>query len=77
MRGYRFEGSIAEGDLLQVRGTMKRGTLQASEVANVTTGATISAKTTPRVLGAVIGVVFGILFVATVGFMIVMIVKFG
>ena len=77
MRGYRFEGSIAEGDWVRLRGRMKRGTLEASEVENVTTGATIRAKTTPRMVGIVFAVIFGVAFVAVVVTIIVTIVKVG
>lgn len=77
MRGYRFEGSIAEGDWVRLRGSERRGTLQVSELENVTTGATVRVKTTPRIVGIVAGVTFAALFVAVVVFMVVMVIRFG
>jgi hypothetical protein len=64
MRGLRFEGSLANGDTVRVRGRLRRGTFLASEVVNFTTGSEVRAKGVPKV-----ALVFvGIFFVAVVAF---------
>lgn len=77
MRGYRFEGSLAEGDWVRLRGSERRGTLQVSEFENVTTGATVRVDTTPRTVGIVAGVIFAVMFSAVVVFMVVMFIRHG
>lgn len=76
MRGYRFEGSIAEGDWVRLRGSARRGTIRVAELENVTTGATVTANTTPRTVGAIAGAIFAAVFVAVVVFMVVMFIRY-
>ena len=45
MRGFSFEGNLAEGDSVRVGGRWRRGALRAEEVQNLTTGALVRAKT--------------------------------
>lgn len=45
MRGFSFEGNLAEGDSVRVGGRWRRGALRAEEVENLTTGALVRAKT--------------------------------
>jgi hypothetical protein len=69
MRGLRFEGSIADGDWVRVRGRRRDGTLRASELENLTTGATVRAKGLPTAVKVIAGVVFlivAIIFVVVV-----------
>lgn len=47
MRGLSFEGSLSDGDLVRAHGRARGGTFHAREVENLTTGATIQAKTMP------------------------------
>jgi hypothetical protein len=75
MQGFTFEGSIAEGDWIRLRGTLKRGTLKASEVENLTTRATVSAKRPPRMAVIVIGALFLALFVGVVVLIVVMVTR--
>ncbi|MET9411547.1 hypothetical protein ABZX90_38245 [Streptomyces sp. NPDC002935] len=58
MRGYAFEGAISEGDWVRAHGKMKRGTLRASKVENLTSGAGVNAKTTPKGCSIAIAVFF-------------------
>ncbi|WP_159395713.1 hypothetical protein [Streptomyces sp. 3211] len=44
MRGLTYEGSIHEGDWVRVRGKAKSGTLRATRLENLTTGASVHAK---------------------------------
>jgi hypothetical protein len=44
MRGIAFEGSLSEGDEIKVVGVWKAGTLYTERVQNITTGATVKAK---------------------------------
>lgn len=44
MRGISFEGSLTNGDSVRVRGRWRRGTIRATEVENLTTGALVRAK---------------------------------
>ncbi|WP_406002383.1 hypothetical protein [Streptomyces sp. NBC_00829] len=66
MRGYAFEGAISEGDWVRAHGKMKRGTLRASKVENLTSGAGVNAKTTPK--GCLIA--FAVVFAAVLAFLI-------
>jgi hypothetical protein len=75
MQGYTFEGSLAEGDWVRLRGSLKRGTFRASEVENLTTGATVRAKRAPNAVAVVVGAVFLVLFVAVVVLIVVMVVR--
>ncbi len=50
MRGYSFEGAVNEGDRVRARGKVKRGTLRVKRLHNLTTGAQVSARTTPVAL---------------------------
>jgi hypothetical protein len=75
MQGYTFEGSLAEGDWVRLRGSLKRGTFRASEVENLTTGATVSAKRARRGGVVVVGALFLALFVAVVVVIVVMVVR--
>jgi hypothetical protein len=75
MQGYTFEGSLAEGDWIRLRGSLKRGTFRASKVENLTTGATVSAKRTPNAVVIVVGALFVILFVAVVTLIVVMVAR--
>ena len=75
MQGYTFEGSLAEGDWVRLRGSLKRGTFLASEVENLTTGATVSAKRAPNAVVVVVGGLFLVLFVAVVVLIVVMVAR--
>ncbi|MCP3770708.1 MULTISPECIES: hypothetical protein [unclassified Streptomyces] len=66
MRGYAFEGAISEGDWVRAHGKMKKGTLRASEVENLTSGAGVNAKTMPK--AAIIA--FSVFFAAVFAFVI-------
>lgn len=48
MRAIGFEGSIHDGDWASVSGRMRTGTLHADRVRNVTTGAEVRGKQTPK-----------------------------
>ncbi|MEU9852406.1 hypothetical protein [Streptomyces sp. NPDC047974] len=50
MRGYSFEGAVNEGDRIRAHGQVKRGTLRVKRLQNLTTGAEVSARTTPVVM---------------------------
>jgi hypothetical protein len=76
MRGYRFEGAIADGDWVRVRGPVKRGTLRASQVENLSTGALIRP-TTNRAFGVVVGVLFLALTIGVLAIIAFEVVKYG
>ncbi|MFC8392514.1 hypothetical protein [Streptomyces sp. NPDC057238] len=63
MRGLTFHGSIQEGDLVRVRGKVKNGTLRATKLDNLTTGAGVHAKGIPKAayIAAVVIFVLGVL----------------
>ncbi|MEV5484433.1 MULTISPECIES: hypothetical protein [Streptomyces] len=68
MRGYSFEGSVGDGDRVRATGRVKRGTLRVKELLNLTTGAEVSAKTTP----VAVVVIFVLIFIGFMIFVIVM-----
>jgi hypothetical protein len=70
MRGYAFEGAISEGDWVRAHGKMKNGTLRASKVENLTTGAVVKAKTIPKGCSIPIMIAFVVIFVAVFSFVI-------
>ncbi|WP_328512899.1 hypothetical protein OHB25_59145 [Streptomyces mirabilis] len=61
MRGLGFEGSIHDGDQVRTCGRMRGGTLRVKRLENVTTGAAVQAKRTPKIVW-----VFSILFLCFV-----------
>ncbi|MFB8240621.1 hypothetical protein ACFC58_29185 [Kitasatospora purpeofusca] len=44
MRGYRFDGAVAEGDRIRAHGRLRSGTLRVRKLRNLTTGADVSVK---------------------------------
>ncbi|MFJ5784463.1 hypothetical protein [Streptomyces hydrogenans] len=50
MRGHSFEGAVNEGDRVRAHGKVKRGTLRVKRLHNLTTGAEVSARSTPVAL---------------------------
>ncbi|MFD5424624.1 hypothetical protein [Streptomyces sp. NPDC127084] len=58
MRGISFEGGLNEGDWVRAHGRMKAGTFRATRLENLTTGAVVRAKGTPKVLLVLAGVFF-------------------
>lgn len=66
MRGVGFEGSLQDGDEARAHGKVRSGTFRADKVENLTTGAEVLAKKTPKILV----VVFFIFFFAVVAFII-------
>lgn len=48
MRGLTFEGSLDDGDWVRADGRMKSGTLRATRLENLTTGARVRARGTPK-----------------------------
>ncbi|MCF3174313.1 hypothetical protein IPZ61_13415 [Streptomyces sioyaensis] len=68
MRGRSFEGSVGDGDRVRATGQVKRGTLRAKELLNLTTGAEVSAKSTP----VAVVVIAVLIFIGFVIFLIVM-----
>ena len=64
MRGLRFEGSLADGDVIRAQGRFRSGTFRASEIENVTTGAEVRSRGVPKIAM----VVFSIFFALVVGF---------
>ncbi|WP_280722845.1 hypothetical protein [Kitasatospora sp. MAA4] len=63
MRGETFHGSISEGERVRVVGRMRAGTLYATGLENLSTGAGVRVKKAP-VLPKVI---FAIIFLAVLG----------
>ncbi|WP_158710163.1 hypothetical protein [Streptomyces katrae] len=63
MRGYAFEGAISEGDWVRAHGKMKRGTLRASRLENLTSGADVQAKMVPKIILILVCVAFAAWFV--------------
>ncbi|MEV0125710.1 hypothetical protein AB0I16_29895 [Streptomyces sp. NPDC050703] len=57
MRGYKFEGALHEGDWVRAGGRVKGGTLHVNRLANLTTGASVRAKGTPKPVLIVVGVI--------------------
>lgn len=58
MRGRTFEGSINDGDWVRAEGRLRGGTLRATLVQNLTTGAVVRAKGYPKPFIVVFIVVF-------------------
>ncbi|WP_189602548.1 hypothetical protein [Streptomyces lateritius] len=50
MRGRRFEGSVSDGDWVRARGRIRNGTLHATRITNVTTGAVVRARRVSKVM---------------------------
>jgi hypothetical protein len=48
MRGLTFEGSLDDGDWVRADGRMKSGTLRATRLENLTTGAWVRARGIPK-----------------------------
>lgn len=64
MRGLRFDGSLADGDVVRARGRFRAGTFRADQIENLTTGAAVRSRGVPKIAM----VIFAILFVAVVAF---------
>jgi hypothetical protein len=58
MRGFTFEGSVADGDRVRASGRMRSGTLRVKKLHNLTTGADVSAKQTSKIACAFVIVFF-------------------
>lgn len=58
MRGDVFEGAIGDGDRVRATGRVRNGTLRVKRLRNLTTGAEVSARTTPAVVIAVVILLF-------------------
>jgi hypothetical protein len=58
MRGYSFSGALSNGDEISLHGRWRDGTLRATEVTNLTTGARVRAKYYSPVMIALMIVVF-------------------
>ncbi|MBT2369866.1 hypothetical protein J7E88_32495 [Streptomyces sp. ISL-10] len=69
IRGRGFDGALSSGDRVRVGGRVRSGTLRAPEVQNLTTGAVVSAKHTPKI---VVGIAV-VLFLAWIVFIIVLV----
>lgn len=74
MRGLSFRGVMADGDWVRVRGRSTDGTLRASRVENLSTGASVDARGVPKaavvvavVIVSVIVVIFVVIAVVTLG----------
>lgn len=68
MRGDSFEGAVNERDWVRAQGTAKHGTLRVRRLQNLTTGAQVSARTTPVTVILLVAA----LFVAWLVFIFVM-----
>jgi hypothetical protein len=74
MRGLFFQGSIAEGEWVCVHGKRQGGTLRATRLENLSTGAVVEATGVPkriRIASSVFGILFAIVFLAIVIFIII------
>ncbi|MER5597123.1 hypothetical protein [Streptomyces sp. NPDC002265] len=58
MRGYSFEGAVTNGDLIHARGRLRSGTLRVKQVHNLSTGAVVSVKQTPKIVIALVVMFF-------------------
>ncbi|MGW1272770.1 hypothetical protein [Streptomyces sp. NPDC002491] len=58
MRGDLFEGAVDDGDRVRATGRVKNGTLRVKKLRNLTTGAEVSARTTPAIVIAVVILLF-------------------
>lgn len=58
MRGDLFEGAVGDGDRVRATGRVRNGTLRVKRLRNLTTGAEVSARTTPAVVIAVVILLF-------------------
>jgi F0F1-type ATP synthase membrane subunit b/b' len=63
MRSIAFEGSLSEGDEVEITGVWKDGTLHTEDVQNLTTGATVKKKSSSS-LGCLLGAVFLVIMIA-------------
>lgn len=70
MRGYSFEGAVSEGDWVRAYGKMKKGSLHASRLENLTSGAGVKAKTVPKSCYVPAMIAFAIFFAAVLAFII-------
>ncbi|MFI5793155.1 hypothetical protein [Streptomyces sp. NPDC051677] len=58
MRGDLFEGAVNDGDRVKATGRARNGTLRVKQLRNLTTGAEVSARSTPALVIAVVIVLF-------------------
>lgn len=58
MRGDLFRGAVNDGDRVRVTGRARNGTLRVRDLRNLTTGADVSARSTPALVIAVVIVLF-------------------
>ncbi|MFI1506070.1 hypothetical protein [Streptomyces sp. NPDC020597] len=58
MRGDLFEGAVDDGDRVRATGRVKNGTLRVKKLRNLTTGAEVTARTTPAIVIAVVILLF-------------------
>jgi hypothetical protein len=80
LRGLHFDGAIADGDWVRVIGRIKAGTMRATRVEDLTTGAVITGTDRPKWVGIVILAVFAlfvVLIICVVVFMITEVRKYG
>lgn len=70
MRGERFDGSVSDGDWIEVTGRWREGTLVADRVANVTTGGSLHTRRWSPVylvvVAAVLALAVGVLAVGVI-----------
>ncbi|MEU8911744.1 hypothetical protein [Streptomyces nigrescens] len=50
MRGYRFDGTVHDGDWVRARGRRKGGTLHVDRLQNLTTGADVRAQRMSKIV---------------------------
>lgn len=58
MRGDLFEGAVNDGDRVRATGRARNGTLHVKRLRNLTTGAEVSARSTPAIVVAVVILLF-------------------
>lgn len=58
MRGDLFEGAVNDGDWVRATGRARNGTLRVKQLRNLTTGAEVSARSTPALVIAVVILLF-------------------
>ncbi|MEU3783272.1 hypothetical protein [Streptomyces sp900129855] len=58
MRGDLFEGAVNDGDRVRATGRARNGTLRVKQLRNLTTGAEVSARSTPALVIAVVILLF-------------------
>ncbi|SEP95136.1 hypothetical protein SAMN04487983_1002258 [Streptomyces sp. yr375] len=58
MRGDLFEGAVNDGDRVRATGRARNGTLRVKRLRNLTTGAEVSARSTPAIVVAVVILLF-------------------